>query len=63
MISVATELEIRKEQRRILFELLEVRISLAEKNSALEKMVRRHKACMLEEDIAWVEKMVKSDSF
>ena len=37
---MAAEFEIRKEQRRILFELFEFSISLTEKNIALEKMVK-----------------------
>jgi len=60
---MASELEIRKEQRKLLFELIEIRKSLKEESDALDKFIRRHKAGMLEEDVAWVEKMINSEVF
>jgi len=60
---MATELEIRKEQRRMLFELMEVKKSLKDESDVLDKLIRRHKSGMLEEDVAWVEKMINSEVF
>ena len=53
-----TELEIRKEQRRWLFELLEVKKACKEANEMLDRLIARHKSGMLEEDVALVEKMI-----
>jgi len=48
----------RKEQRRWLFELLEVKKASREKNEMLDRLLARHKSGMLEEDTALVEKMI-----
>ena len=55
---MATELEIRKEQRSWLFDLLEIEKASKEENDALKRSLARRKASMLEEDIALVEKMI-----
>ena len=55
---MSTELEIRKEQRRWLFELLEVKEASNEDNQMLDRLLSRHKSGMLEEDVALVEKMI-----
>jgi len=47
----------------MLFELIEIRKSLKEESDALDKFIRRHKSGMLEEDVAWVEKMIDSELF
>ena len=55
---MASELEIRKEQRSWLFALLEVKQANKEENDILNRLLARHKAGMLEEDVALVEKMI-----
>jgi len=55
---MASELEIRKEQRHWLFALLEVKKAATEENEILDRLIARHKSGMLEEDIALVEKLI-----
>ena len=57
-MTLATELEIRKEQRSRLFDLLEIEKANKEENDVLKRSLARHKASMLEEDVALVEKMI-----
>ena len=57
---MVSELEIRKEQRSWLFELLVVKNNNRESNSSLDQLIAKHKAGMLEEDVALVEKMVST---
>ena len=57
---MATELEIRKEQRGMLFDLLEIKKANKEENRVLDVSIARHQSKMMEEDVALVEKMFKS---
>ena len=57
---MATDLEIRKEQRRVLFEFMEIRRSIKEDNEVLNGILARQKSMMMEEDVALVEKMFYS---
>jgi len=57
---MATDLEIRKEQRGMLFELLEIKRANKEVNEVLNVVLARHQSKMMEEDVALVEKMFKS---
>jgi len=57
---MATELEIRKEQRRMLFELLEIKRSIKGDNQVLNVIITRHQTAMMEEDVALVGKSFKS---
>ena len=54
---MATDLEIRKEQRRMLFEFMEIKRTNKEDNKVLNVILARQKSMMMEEDIAVVEKM------
>jgi len=55
---MASELEIRKEQRQWLFALLEIKKAAKETNEILDRLIAKHKSGMLEEDVALVEKMI-----
>jgi len=57
---MATELEIRKEQRGMLFELLEAQKASQAENKVLNIMIVRYRTKMMEEDVALVEKNFKS---
>jgi len=57
---MATDLEIRKEQRRVLFEFMEIKRAVKEDNEVLNVILARQKSMMMEEDVALVEKMFYS---
>ena len=57
---MATELEIRKEQRRVLFEFMEIKRANKEENEVLNVILAKQKSTMMEEDVALVEKMFRS---
>lgn len=57
---MATDLEIRKEQRTKLFEFMEIKRASKEVNDVLNVILARHKSAMMEEDVALVEKMFYS---
>ena len=57
---MVTELEIRKEQRRVLFEFMEITRASKEENEVLNVIIARHQATMMEVDVALVEKMFRS---
>jgi len=54
------DLAIRKEQRRMLFELMEIKRSNKEENRVLDIILVRHQASMMEGDVAAVEKLFYS---
>jgi len=60
VIKIATDLEIRKEQRRVLFELMEIKRASKDDNDVLNGVLARQKSMMMEEDVALVEKMFYS---
>lgn len=60
MINLTTDLEIKKEQRTKLFELMEIKRANKEANDVLDVILARHKSAMMEEDVAMVEKMFYS---
>jgi len=57
---MVTDLEIRKEQRTKLFELMEIKRANNEVNEVLNVILARQKSAMMEEDVALVEKMFYS---
>ena len=54
------DLIIRKEQRRMLFELMEIKRAVKEENRVLNLILARHQASMMEGDVATVEKLFYS---
>jgi len=57
---MSTDLEIRKEQRRVLFEFMEIKQANTVENKVLDVILARQKSAMMEEDVALVEKMFLS---
>ena len=60
VIKMTEDLAIRKEQRRMLFELMEIKRSNKEENRVLDIILVRHQASMMEGDVAAVEKLFYS---